>query len=92
MTEKLKIAKNECANWNVGNCMGCMVYIDSGYLERNIYVELEKVQKLKYQKTLREREKINSSYLKIYNKLKEICDLDPDTGSSAKIEYILDLL
>ena len=35
MTKKLKIAKNECANWNVGNCIGCMVYIDSGYLERN---------------------------------------------------------
>ena len=32
---KLKKAQRECANWNVGNCLGCTLYIDKGYLKRN---------------------------------------------------------
>ncbi len=34
-TNLKKIAQNECANWSLGNCIGCDVYIDTGYLERN---------------------------------------------------------
>ena len=34
-TNLKKIAQNECANWSYGNCIGCSVYIDAGYLERN---------------------------------------------------------
>ena len=30
-----KKAQNECANWSLGNCIGCNVYIDKGYLDRN---------------------------------------------------------
>ena len=32
---KLRKAQIECANWNVGNCLGCSIYIDRGYLDRN---------------------------------------------------------
>ena len=29
---KLRKAQLECANWNAGDCLGCDVYIDRGYL------------------------------------------------------------
>ena len=29
---KLRKAQLECANWNVGNCLGCDLYIDKEYL------------------------------------------------------------
>mgnify|MGYP003636114224 CR=1 FL=1 len=32
---KLKKAQLECANWSLGNCLGCSLHIDAGYLERN---------------------------------------------------------
>ncbi len=64
----------------------------SGFLERDIYVELGETQKSKYLEVLKEREAIGSSHLKIYNKLKELCDLDPSSGSSTKIDYIMELL
>ena len=35
---KLRKAQIECANWNVGNCLGCNIYIDRGYLKRNNWV------------------------------------------------------
>lgn len=35
---KLRKAQLECANWNVGNCLGCGLYIDKGYLKRNGWV------------------------------------------------------
>ena len=33
--KKLRKAQLECANWYSGNCLGCNVYIDRGYLVRN---------------------------------------------------------
>lgn len=30
-----KKAQLECANWDCGNCTGCTIYIDRGYLDRN---------------------------------------------------------
>ena len=35
---KLRKAQLECANWDVGNCLGCNIYIDRGYLKRNNWV------------------------------------------------------
>ena len=32
---KLRKAQLECANWNAGDCLGCDVYIDRGYVVRN---------------------------------------------------------
>ena len=36
--KKLRKAQLECANWNVGNCLGCDLYIDRGYLKRDNWV------------------------------------------------------
>ena len=33
--EKLRKAQLECANWSLGNCLGCEIYIDRGYLKKN---------------------------------------------------------
>ena len=33
--EKKRKAQLECANWNLGNCIGCMIHIDRPYLKRN---------------------------------------------------------
>lgn len=35
---KLREAQLECANWNLGNCLGCSLYIDKEYLKRNGWV------------------------------------------------------
>ncbi len=35
---KLKKAQLECANWDCGNCIGCMLKIDKKYLKRNNWV------------------------------------------------------
>jgi hypothetical protein len=32
---KLRKAQLDCANWNIGNCLGCSISIDRGYLKRN---------------------------------------------------------
>ena len=32
---KLKKAQLECANWDCGNCIGCVFQIDRQYLKRN---------------------------------------------------------
>jgi len=31
---KLRKAQLDCANWNIGNCLGCSISIDRGYLKR----------------------------------------------------------
>ena len=37
-TEKKRKAQLECANWHLGNCLGCMIHIDRAYLKRNNWV------------------------------------------------------
>tara|TARA_R110000824_G_scaffold88883_2_gene218377 strand:- start:1616 stop:1831 length:216 start_codon:yes stop_codon:yes gene_type:complete len=35
---KLKIAQNECANWDCGNCLGCDIHVNRKYLKNNNWV------------------------------------------------------
>jgi len=33
-------AQRDCANWSVGNCLGCDLHIDRRYLVRNNWVPI----------------------------------------------------
>tara|TARA_S200000501_G_scaffold260624_1_gene244600 strand:- start:2684 stop:4258 length:1575 start_codon:yes stop_codon:yes gene_type:complete len=62
------------------------------FSEKDYFVELSGTQKLSYKMALKERENPNADKLSIFNNLREICDIDPKSNQSSKIDLILELL
>lgn len=62
-------------------------------IEQNELLELTPHQKSAYNAAIRSANlRSNADYLALFNRLRAICDLDADTGSSSKIDRAADLL
>lgn len=55
-------------------------------------IELTDKQRLAYERCIFNSKKDSTDTLKTFNKLKEICDVDIESGQSSKIDFILDLM
>jgi len=55
-------------------------------------IDLSEAQKKSYIECLKQKNKLDTNYLEIYNQLRKICDFDPKTKKSSKLEYILEVL
>lgn len=64
----------------------------SDFEHTKINLVLNDIQKKSYKEILKNKSKKSSNHLDLFNKLREICDFDPATKSSCKIDFILDLL
>lgn len=55
-------------------------------------LDLDESQKKSYIECFKQKNKININYLEIYNQLRKICDFDPKTKKSSKLDYTLEVL
>jgi len=61
--------------------------------EKVIHLHLSEKQEISYFKALSNLHKFKSDeYLSFFNQLKQICDLDPVSGESCKIEYAMEMI
>ena len=63
-------------------------------IEENEVLDLTKEQRIAYQSAINDYTKSPSSagFLPLFNKLRAICDVDPSTGQSSKLDRICELL